>query len=766
MQTQKQQIVLKLVADKKITPQEAAVLLSGQGAAAKEAPDHQIAIIGMSGKFPGASNLEQFWNNLHDGVKSIGPFPSGRRKDTDPYIARMGEPDNVYGLGGFLEEVDKFDASFFRISPSEARTMDPLQRLYLETAWECIEEAGYSAQNIHGSATGVFVGNDHAFGQTYKQMLPEEAPFALTGSYTSILASRISYALNLRGPALVVDTACSSGLSAVHLACQSLIGKECQMAIAGGVYLRLLPLQMSSMQTVETESADVRAFDRYADGTVWGEGMGAVLLKPLKQALLDGDHIHAVIKGSSMNNDGLTNGITAPSPDAQHDVLLAAWNQAGISPDTLGYIEAHGTGTVLGDPLEIKAISRAMSKFTNRKQFCGIGSLKPNVGHLVSASGIASLLKVVLALKHKQIPASLNFREPNPYIPFTDTPVYINDKLTTWHKQENPRRAGISCFGFSGTNSHMVLEEAPLLPLRDSSAVSTVRHLFTLSAKSMSSLQASLHNYSRFLRENRQLHVSDICYTLAVCKDHHPYRIALVVRDNDELTDLLAEFGTNLANHLEKPGQSRLFFGYHKLVTENRTLLEPGDLNKTEKDRLSRRANELFRRLKAEDRAAESGILDEIARQYVSGADVDWNFVYGGLYRKGRKVSVPVYPLERHRFWVQGSESLPAAYDSPHIDQPVQAHHLIDVTLTGKLQGEAYTETEKMIAGVWGRLLELDSIHIEDNFFELGGNSILSLELEVELDKCGINLDFESVNRYPTIKELAHYAESLKMDAN
>ncbi|OYP02672.1 hypothetical protein CG709_10570, partial [Lachnotalea glycerini] len=313
--------------------------------------------------------------------------------------------------------------------------------------------------------TGGFVGMDHTakIKITYLNLVEEVDLLAATGSWTGMLASRLSYLFNLNGPSEVIDTACSSGLVCVHEACKALKNGECDMAIAGGINLILNPSVDGILDSIQSGDISIRSFDRYANGTVWGEGVASVVLKTLDKAIEDRDNIYAVIKGSAVNNDGASNGITAPNALAQEDVITKAWKAANIDPRTISYIESHGTGTLLGDPIEIKGITNAFKRYTEDKQFCAIGCVKPNIGHTVAASGIAALIKVVLSMKNNVIPATINFDEPNKFINFCESPLYVNDRARSWEKAEQPRRAGIDAFGFSGTNCHVVIEEAPII---------------------------------------------------------------------------------------------------------------------------------------------------------------------------------------------------------------------------------------------------------------------------------------------------------------
>ncbi|MFC6650085.1 beta-ketoacyl synthase N-terminal-like domain-containing protein [Paenibacillus rhizoplanae] len=447
--------------------------------------------------------------------------------------------------GGYLDEVDVFDYSFFHLSPKEANLMDPNQRMFLQTAWTAIEDAGYGGGRLAGSSTGVYVGFGSDMGEEYKRLIAELSPASLNasipGNIHSMIASRIAYLLDLKGPSMLVDTACSSSLVAVHLACRALRQGECDFALAGGIKLSLLPVKQGSGGGLGVGSSDdrTRTFDEHSDGTGGGEGVVAILLKPLKQAVRDRDHIYALVKGSAVNNDGTSAGITSPNSLAQEDVLARAWADAGIHPERLEYIEAHGTGTKLGDPVEIEGLRNAFGRYTSRKQFCGIGSLKTNVGHLDHCAGIAGFLKAVLSLKHSELPASLHFTAPNARISFPDSPVYVNERLRVWESGGGPRLCGVSSFGLSGTNCHVVLEEAP-------HAADTVLNaaepddtgelaLFSLSARSEAALSAYLGAYQSYLHEENRYTLRDLCYTANTGRGHYACRAAVLCSSREEL---------------------------------------------------------------------------------------------------------------------------------------------------------------------------------------------------------------------------------------
>lgn len=508
------------------------------------AGEEDIAVIGMSGRFPGAVNTAAFWDNLIAGVDSVSEIPR-ERWDGDRYFdPSPSAPNKSYSrVGGFLDGADRFDTLFFNIPPVEALSMDPQQRLFLEEAWKALEDAGCSDAALSDSRCGVFVGA--AQGDYMKKLDAggqDVTGEAFMGMAPSMFAARIAYFLNLTGPSLTIDTACSSSLVALHLACQSIRGRESEMAIVGGVRLNLTPDLhiMTSKVEMLSPAGKCRAFDQSADGTILSEGVGAIVLKPLRRAIADKHSIYAVIKGSGVNQDGKTNGITAPSSQSQFRLEADVYRKAGINPDRISYIEAHGTGTKLGDPIEVKALTRAFREHTDRKQYCAIGSVKTNIGHTTSASGIIGTIKVLLAMKHRRIPATLHYEQPNEHIPFPDTPFYVNAEPMDWNPQQGQTRlAAVSSFGFSGTNAHAVLED---YPVKQPHSPEHPFYLITFSAKSEDALRARLADMRVWLeRQGEGCSIADIAYTLNVGRSHFPLRAALVVSGLTDLRDRLQE---------------------------------------------------------------------------------------------------------------------------------------------------------------------------------------------------------------------------------
>ncbi|HSE38870.1 MAG TPA: type I polyketide synthase, partial [Blastocatellia bacterium] len=497
-----------------------------------------IAIVGMAGRFPRARNLDEFWRNLRDGVEAISFFTDEELRAAGVDSALLGDPAYVKA-NAILEDVELFDASFFGINHREAEIMDPQHRIFLECAWEALENAGYNSDSYQ-ARIGVYAGHGLTSYLLSNLFSNRQSIWALSGGQSLLgndkdyLATRVSYKLNLNGPSLSVQTACSTSLVAVHLACQSLLNGECSMALAGGITISIPQKVGYKYEAGGIMSPDghCRTFDASAKGTAPGSGVGVVVLKRLEDALAEGDTIHAVIKGSAINNDGSQKaGYTAPSVEGQAAVISEALHMAGVEASTIGYVEAHGTGTVLGDPIEVAALTQAFRTGTQEKQVCAIGSVKTGIGHADTAAGVAGLIKTVLALKNREIPPSLHFQQPNPSIDFENSPFYVNAKLTEWTTNGVPRRAGISSFGIGGTNAHVIVEEAPQI-----TATGTVRpqHLIVLSAKTGSALKTSARNLGEHLKQHPELNVADVAHTLQRGRKAFDHRLALVCRDLDE----------------------------------------------------------------------------------------------------------------------------------------------------------------------------------------------------------------------------------------
>jgi myxalamid-type polyketide synthase MxaB len=523
--------------------------------AAERARREPIAIVGLGCRFPGgAADPEAFWRLLRDGVDAVREVPP-ERWDVDAYYDP--DPDAPGKMntrwGGFLDGVDQFDASFFGIAPREAANMDPQHRLLLEVAWEALEHAGQAPRALAGSRTGVFVG---IAGTDYEHFYHEMGGQAAFGTYRqagiahSMASGRLAYLLGLHGPCVSLDTACSSSLVAVHLACQSLRQGECDLALSGGINLVLRPdktIALSKLHMMASRGR-CRTFDAAGDGYVRGEGCGVVVLKRLSDAVAQGDRILAVIRGTAINQDGASSSLTAPNGPAQEAVIREALANGGVAPHEVSYVEAHGTGTVLGDPIEVGALAAVFGPGRSADTPVIIGSTKTNIGHLETAAGIAGLIKTALALQHGEIPPHLHLQQPNPHIPWDEIPIMVPTARTVWQPPTGRRIAGVSSFGFSGTNAHVVVEEAPA-PTPAPPTADRPLHLLALSARTEKALGALAARYERHLAEHPEQQVADVCYTANAGRSHVAHRLAVTAADATQLRERLAAVASGTVGH-------------------------------------------------------------------------------------------------------------------------------------------------------------------------------------------------------------------------
>lgn len=715
-----------------------------------------IAIIGMAGRFPKAFDLEEYWNNIIKGINCIDRPSLSRRKDWENVLKsyfKMDElPEESLSLGGYLDDINAFDADFFDISSKEAKFMDPWQRNMLEVAYLALEDAGYGGQSAYGSDTGVFIGRDHAVESSYAKIVGNIHPLVLTGSYASILASRISHTFNFQGPSIVIDTACSSALVAIHQACLALKSGQCSVAIAGGINLRenFLESPDQPMNGILTEESKVRTFDKSAKGTLLSEGVGAILLKPYKQAVKDGDRIYALVKGSAINNDGGKRGIATPNAKMQQKVIEQTWECAGINPESISYIEAHGTGTLLGDPIEVKAITDAFKKYTNRKQFCAISTAKTNIGHTVAASGLASLVKAVFSLKHKKIPRVINFKEVNPYIDFADSAVYVNDHTAEWSDSTGPRRCGINSFGFSGTNCHIVLEEALNVvqpAVEEYISKDTFPYLFSISAKNDTTLRELIKNYKYFLEDMDwgKLNIANMCYTTLCGRGHYKFRIQLLVNNIEDLyhkINILHE-----SDDWNKLNEGNIKYGWHRLIKNYETSKQVEEL--TDKD--LKELNEMAaNKLKLLLDGGEN--WHELSELYVKGAIIDWQSLY--QYNKPQRVELPLYPLERKSVWIDGSEKKIKSVRERRRERQERSKRSKKDQENNNEIVSTLTSEENIMISIWKEVLNVEKIGLHDNFFGLGGDSIKVIQVASKAQDQGIKMSVEQLFENPTVYEL------------
>ncbi|MFY2859543.1 SDR family NAD(P)-dependent oxidoreductase, partial [Mycobacterium sp. THU-M104] len=532
--------------------------------------DEPIAIVAVSCRFPGAPDPEAFWEVLSGGVDAIREVPEDRFDIDEFYDPDPETPGKIYSrFGGFLDAIDGFDPEFFGISPREAVWIEPQQRLMLETVWEGLERAGYAPSALRGSRTGVFVG---VGANEYAHLLSAESveklePYFITGNALNAVSGRVAFALGLEGPAVAVDTACSSSLVAVHQACQALHSGDCDLALAGGVNVLLSPVTIiaASRARMLSPVGRCKTFDASADGYVRSEGCGILVLKRLSDAQRDGDRVCAVIPSSAVNQDGASSGLTVPNGGAQQRLIAAALARAGLAGGEVDYLEAHGTGTPLGDPIEVQAAGAVYGANRDADRPLRIGSVKTNIGHLEAASGAAGLIKVVLSLQHEVLPPSLHFETPSPHIPWDSLPVRVVDKATPWQANGRPRRAGISSFGFTGTNAHVLIEEAPAQPatadeyssgdiaVAEAGVQDESVGVLPLSARSPQALLELAQRYAVWLDAHPKADIADVCFTAGVGRSHFEHRAALVVDSVQDARDLLAE----LAENRTRPGVMR-----------------------------------------------------------------------------------------------------------------------------------------------------------------------------------------------------------------
>ncbi|MFD7550890.1 SDR family NAD(P)-dependent oxidoreductase [Streptomyces sp. NPDC059816] len=596
-----------------------------------------IAIVGLAGRYPGAADVREFWRVLRDGRDCVTEVPAERWDHAPWFAPGRHEPGKTHGKwGGFVDGIEDFDPLFFNISPRQAELMDPHERLFLETAWQTVEDAGYTPEELGrqtDGAVGVFAGvmwNDYQLHAI--EELARDNPQIVASTF-SLITNRVSYAFDFRGPSVSLDTACSSSLTTIHLACEAIRRGECRAALAGGVNLSLHPFKYLRLAENNLLSTDgrCRVFGAGADGYVPGEGVGAVMLRPLAEAEAAGDHIYGVIRGSAVQHSGRTSGFAVPSPDAQGRVVLEALRRADVDAETITSIEAHGAGTTLGDQIEIASLTKAYRRSTDRRGFCAVGSLKSNVGHLEAAAGIAALTKVLLSMRHRTIVPTLHTERLNQEIPFDDSPFYVARERRDWPRVTEPRtglpaprRAGISAFGFGGANVHMVVEEYEGHP--DPAAGDGARtgpsdvQVVPLSARTPEALRAQADQLVRFLTEHPEVDFGDVAHTLRIGRRAMEHRLAALARNTAELIDLLTRYGAGRAD------PTRLFTG-----------------------RVERGAG---------GPAAGSGPA-ETAAAWVVGSDAGWSAT------AGRRISLPTYPFDRRRCWIPLADRAPRTEEAP-----------------------------------------------------------------------------------------------------
>ena len=599
-----------------------------------------IAVVGMACRLPGGADTpDAFWNVLDGGTDTVDEVPRDRWNaeafyDADPSVSGKMSTRS----GAFINGADRFDPQFFGISPREAQTMDPQQRILLEVVWEALENANIPPTSLYGSLTGVFVGItcfDHAI--RLSQAIENFSSYAGTGSALNMAPGRVSYVLGLTGPSMAIDTACSSSLVGLHLACQSLRQRESDMALAGGVHLMLSPEVMVSFSQARMLAPDGRSktFDASADGYSRGEGCGIVVLKRYADAVADRNAILGLIRGTAVNQDGPSGGLTVPNGASQREVIRRALASAGVAPADVTYVEAHGTGTSLGDPIEVEALAHAYGAGRTASNPLLIGSAKTNIGHLEPAAGAAGLIKLLLALQHERIPPHLHVRTPNPHIAWEALPVKIVSSAEAWPRAERPRLAGLSAFGFSGTNAHVIVQEAPAPSgarvSNGAKAPGERCSLFALSAKTDEALTAVVVRYVEWLRASPPSDLAALCYTAGSGRSHFPHRLAVVAADVEEVVHALEAF----KERREAPG-----------VVHGRA--SNADYRRDARALHAQLATAYAQHCEAPDRREP---LAALAQLYVEGATLEWDEIMAPV--PPPRIQLPNHPFVRQRYWLE-----------------------------------------------------------------------------------------------------------------
>ncbi|HET8774720.1 MAG TPA: beta-ketoacyl synthase N-terminal-like domain-containing protein, partial [Thermoanaerobaculia bacterium] len=696
-----------------------------------------IAIIGMSGRFAESETLEAFWENLAEGKDLVKQVSRWRPSDC---VMPGSAKDGYCTRGSFIDSIDQFDPAFFGISAQEAVYMDPQQRLFLEESWRALEDAGYAGKGVSEKQCGVYVGCGSS---NYDKISGNNTPpQAFWGNSQAVTPARIAYCLNLQGPAIAIDTACSSSLVAIHLACQGLWSRETEMALAGGVFLQPMPgfYQVANRAGMLSRDGKCYSFDARANGFVPGEGVGVVVLKRLRDALADGDHVHGVIAASGINQDGKSNGLTAPNGRAQERLERAVYERFGIHPETIQVLEAHGTGTVLGDSVEYGAINRVFREQTDRKQFCALGTLKTNIGHTSTAAGVAGVIKLLLQLRHRQIAPSIHFEKSNPAIDLESGPFYVNTSLREWTVEAGQkRRAAVSSFGFSGTNAHLIVEEAPAL---DRSPATEPAYLTVLSARTAEQLVQQARNLLAHVERTPGLSLADLSFSLFTGRTHFDHRLACAARSQDELIRSLRQW-------LETGSGSQVSSG------------EIQEARKREQVWIKKFGQYCIRECQ-EPSSAQSYAenLMALAELYVQGVALD----YTELFPAGaRRIPLPAYPFARERYWVEASArrsasvrtvvtrpSVRAAAPAPV--KPVAQRASFDGDLRAALQNDLSRIAVEILAIDAGTVAS-DKVLVDLGFDSIGLTNFAGvINQRFQLDITPV-LFFD----YPSLGEIARY---------
>jgi 3-oxoacyl-(acyl-carrier-protein) synthase len=682
--------------------------------------NEDVAIIGIDCLLPGVTGAEEMWQDLQYGRDHLRTFPTVRQAFAQRYTRWLGKPDAELRRGNYLDSVSGFDYRFFRIPPKEAALMSPNQRLLLQTVYRAIQDAGISEERIKGSDTGIFIGYIGDYdGSLYSRIVSDtQTETSPTGSLASMNAGRIAYLYDLHGPAVMTDTACSSSLVALYQAYHAIRCGECRMAVVAAARTTLLP---DSAHSIGIESSDgaTRPFDQDADGTGIGEGAAAVMLKSLHEAVRDGDRIYAVIKGGAVNQDGTGIGMTAPNVNAQIEVLRAAWRNAGIQPEELSYIEAHGTGTKLGDPIELDGLQKALRCYTEETDFCTVGSSKSNYGHLYDCAGLIGVIKTALMLRHRMIAPTVHFHTINPKFTLEGSPLRIASELTAWEPRGGKRLAGVSAFGFSGTNCHIVLGEAPELPDEREMLPDGTVLLFTASARSETSLRRLLDSYRILTYRITDLDLRALCMSCQLDRTHEPIRIAIPVQSVDELREKLSLLcNLHIAQEDVSPYEG-IYFG----TAQDETPVQPSTNPET------------------------------LAQQYVTYASMDLRVLY--YHQKKYRMPLPLYPFDEKECAVTIPErrcmtDVPADEVSP----------APGITLSGDESG-SYTDTERYLAQVFADEMGYRELSVNDDIYALGGDSITAYHIVNRINaEQSMEMTMAEILGQRTIRRIASFLDA------
>ncbi len=683
----------------------------------KKLKNEPIAVVGMECRFPGGNNTKEFWNLLYNNKSAVTEVPESRWKIEDYYDPNVNAKGKIYTKhGAFIDGVEYFDAGFFGITPREALYMDPQQRLLLEVCWHALENANIAPSSLYKSLTGIYIGlTNFDYASVIKNTGKDINRYVVTGNVLCMAAGRISNALGLMGPSMVIDTSCSSSLVALHTACLHLRNKECDAALVGGANLIFSPEVNINLCDAKMLSADglCHTFDASANGYVRGEGCGVVVLKRLSDAIANNDKILACIKGSAINHDGPSGGLTVPNGSSQQYVIEKAMKSAAIPPHDIDYIETHGTGTPLGDPIELDTLAKIFKNNSQQQQRLKIGSVKTNIGHLEPAAGIAGLIKLILSLQNEIIPAHLNFVNPNPYFSWNEEQIEVVTKNTPWKKGNKKRIGALSSFGFSGTNSHLIVEEGIERKV-ESHTNENAPSLLALSAHSEEALQKLMEMYLNYLNTNSDLNFSDICYTANTCRTHFKYRKTIIANSSTEAVKILS----NILN------------GNSEIPLKN----------------------------------INNSPIENSAEKYLNGKEIDWAKFYHGA--KLNKVTIPNYPFQRQKYWIAdtGLTSSKILNKNEYAKNNSEENSSVTI-LINKLKSapnkKRYQLLLKEISIEVAKVMELPAPQLPDadtGFIELGIDSIMGLELKNKLEQgLGYTISATTLFNYPTISSLTRF---------